>query len=79
MIQSHVDGILSTTLEALESTRLAGLLFFFPLRVAGARAVSVEQKANVLGMLKEISRRSFVVADAFVMDLEDNWKLNSAA
>lgn len=73
-IQIHVSAILSETTNALRTTNLAGLLFFFPLRVAGARAVSSEHKNLILGMLKEISKRSFVVADAFVSDLENLWR-----
>lgn len=75
-IQYHVDGILRTVAEALQTTNLAGLLFFFPLRVAGARAESLEHKKLILGMLKEISNRSFVVAGAFVKDLESLWDMN---
>lgn len=71
-IQTHVTNIL-TNLELGLRTNLAGILFFFPLRVAGARAWSTEQKASILGMLKEISSRAFVVADAFVLDLNTLW------
>lgn len=75
-VQSHVNGILSTTLVALRSTNLSGVLFLFPLRVAGARAVSVDHKKLILSMLKEVSGRNFVVANAFVVDLEDLWDIN---
>jgi uncharacterized membrane protein len=72
-IQMHVCGILTRTKMALHITKLAGLLFFFPLRVAGARAVAVEHRLLIVEMLKDISRRNFVVADAFVHDLENLW------
>jgi hypothetical protein len=49
-------------------------LLFFPLRVAGARAACREETSLILEMLKEISRRGFVVANAFTVDLEELWK-----
>lgn len=72
-VQFHVNEILNTATEALLTTNLAGILFFFPLRVAGARAVTSIQKALILGMLREISKRSYIVADAFVEDLQGLW------
>jgi hypothetical protein len=61
------------TEQALRSTSLAGILFFFPLRVAGARSrSSVVNQARILIMLKEVRKRNFVVADAFVEDLENH-------
>jgi hypothetical protein len=75
-IEHHVDMILSKTQVALETTNLGGVLFFFPLRVAGARATCQGEKTMILEMLKEISRRSFVVADAFKTDLEELWQNN---
>jgi len=41
--------------------------------VAGARAVKEDDRAAILQMLAEISTRSFVVAEAFKMDLENLW------
>jgi hypothetical protein len=72
-IQAHVTGILTNTKLALNKTNLAGILLFFPLRVAGARTKCDLQKHDILEMLGEISMRSFVVADAFREDLEGLW------
>jgi hypothetical protein len=72
-IQSHVTGILTNVELGLRTTKLAGIFFFFPLRVAGARATSPWQKATILEMLKEISSRAFVVAGAFVLDMNTLW------
>ncbi|KAL5317137.1 hypothetical protein ACEPPN_014231 [Leptodophora sp. 'Broadleaf-Isolate-01'] len=72
-IQAHVCSIISQTMLALSTTNLAGALFVFALRVAGARAVKEEQRREILGMLAEISTRSFVVAEAFKADLEELW------
>ncbi len=72
-LQTHVRLILFQTQLALKTTNLAGALFVFPLRVAGARAQSELQRDNILAMLVEISGRSFVVAEAFRSDLEEFW------
>jgi hypothetical protein len=68
-----VDKILSDTKLALNNTNLGGVLYFFPLRVAGARVTSKEEAEGIVTMLKEISKRSFVVAEAFVLDLKALW------
>ncbi|EPE33622.1 hypothetical protein GLAREA_06635 [Glarea lozoyensis ATCC 20868] len=73
-IQNHVNAILSNAELALRTTRLVGILFFFPLRVAGARAKTIGQRSKILRMLGDISKRSFVVADAFVADLDGVWE-----
>jgi hypothetical protein len=72
-IQTHVEGILTNTEIALNKTNLAGILLFFPLRVAGARTKCELQKKDILEMLGEITKRSFVVADAFREDLTGLW------
>ncbi|KAE8448722.1 hypothetical protein EG329_008937 [Mollisiaceae sp. DMI_Dod_QoI] len=73
VIQAHVSSILVSIEVALKTTNLAGILFFFPLRVAGARAWTSDQKSTIIKTLKEISCRAFVVADAFVLDLSTLW------
>lgn len=74
VIQSHVDMILEKTQIALKSTNLSPVLFFFPLRVAGARATTIRETESILEMLQEISRRSFPVAHVFADDLTSLWK-----
>jgi hypothetical protein len=72
-VQQHVTEILDTTQNALEKTNMVGVLFFFPLRVAGARARIQEQKLQILELLRRISKANFVAADAFVEDLTQLW------
>ncbi|KAG0647606.1 Uncharacterized protein D0Z07_6868, partial [Hyphodiscus hymeniophilus] len=72
-IQYHVSSILLETEIALRTTDLAGVLYFFPLRVAGARITSREEGAAIVAMLEKISWRSFIVAGAFVSDLKTVW------
>ncbi|RFU34913.1 hypothetical protein B7463_g1372, partial [Scytalidium lignicola] len=73
VIQFHVTNILDLAELILHTTRLSRVLLFFPLRVAGARARTTLQKGMILLMLKEISTRSFIVADAFTTDLQRLW------
>jgi len=77
IIQAHVIAILSTTELALKTTNLGGVLFFYPLRVAGARARCAYQRKGILKMLGEISG-SFVVANAFTGDLKALWSSNGS-
>lgn len=72
-IQVHVHEILQQTEAALKSTHLAGILFFFPLRNAGARARSAAQRGTILLMLRQIAERSFASAQAFSEDLRSLW------
>jgi hypothetical protein len=75
LIETHVSAILSGTKDALNLTNLGGLLFLFPLRVVGARTTFLEQNAAIITMLREISKRSFVVADSISSDLDELWRL----
>ncbi|KAF7597155.1 hypothetical protein BBP40_009494 [Aspergillus hancockii] len=72
-VQNHVDAILGNTEIALKTTNLAAVLFFFPLRVAGARVTTIRETESIRAMLGEISVRGFVVADAFTADLTSLW------
>jgi Fungal specific transcription factor domain len=73
-VQAHVKAILGMVATALNETNLAGILFLFPLRVAGARAQSLEHRVEIARMLGIITQKGFVVADAFTMDLEGLWE-----
>ena len=78
-VQAHVKAILGMVATALNETNLAGILFLFPLRVAGARAQSLEHRFEIARMLRIITRKGFVVADAFTMDLDELWERKAAA
>ena len=75
-IQAHVSAILTMVGKALKEGTLAAILFFFPLRVAGARARTLERRHEISVLLHLISNKGFVVADAFVTDLGDLWGKN---
>jgi hypothetical protein len=74
VVQNHVDNILRMTEISLKTANLAAVLFFFPLRVAGARVTTARETESICGMLGEISMRGFVVADAFTADLKSVWR-----
>lgn len=74
VVQHHVDEILRMTEISLKTANLAAVLFFFPLRVAGARVTTARETGLIRAMLGEISMRGFVVADAFTADLKSVWR-----
>ena len=71
-IDEHVACILSTCRQLLDE-RCAGLVLFFPLRVAGARARDFWSQGEILRLLGVIAQRGFMVAQSFVEDLSDLW------
>ena len=75
-IQNHVTAILNGSETALNKTNIAGILLFFPLRVAGARARTAVEQQSILSMLHQIELRNFIVAGAFVQDLKELWHRN---
>jgi hypothetical protein len=75
VVQAHVINILANIEVALQ-TNLAAICFFFPLRVAGARVWLKEQKMLILSFLGDISRRAYIVADAFILDLNTLWVMD---
>jgi hypothetical protein len=79
VIQSHVDVIIATTADAMKTTNLSPALFFFPLRVAGARVTSARETSLILELLQQISKTSFPVADAFTEDLKSLWEWKNIA
>lgn len=72
MIDWHVKEILRISHELL-AQGVAGVLLFFPLRVAGARATDPDSRSTIIEVLRTTKRRGFVVAEAFVTDLLDLW------
>ncbi|KAH2911908.1 hypothetical protein KXW25_002174 [Aspergillus fumigatus] len=74
VVQNHVDAILRMAEIALKTTALAAVLFFFPLRVAGARVTAAAETESIHAMFRDISARGFVVADAFTADLRSLWR-----
>jgi hypothetical protein len=71
-IQQHVQKMLTASTVALKTSNLSALLFLFPLRIAGARAVNIEQRTQIQGLLAEIAC-NFKAAEAFISQLRALW------
>jgi len=71
-IELHVSEILRISLELL-NLGVSGVLLFFPLRVAGARATDAWSRNTILDLLHITARRGFIVAEAFRVDLSNLW------
>lgn len=71
-IADHVASILLLSHELLLHGA-AGILLFFPLRVAGARAWDSCTQAEILRLLRTVVQRGFAVALSFVEDLSGLW------
>jgi hypothetical protein len=71
-IDWHVSEILRLSQELL-AIGVSGVLLFFPLRVAGARAIDETSRTVILDLLHTTARRGFIVAEAFTTDLSDLW------
>lgn len=76
-MNSQVDDLCVLLRTALRRTNLAGILLFWPLRVAGAKSVRPDQALQVLGMLREIQERGFAVAQSFEDVLVEKWRQKS--
>jgi hypothetical protein len=68
----HVSEILRLSQELL-ALGVSGILLFFPLRVAGARAMDQLSRDTILDLLHTTARRGFIVAEAFTVDLSALW------
>jgi hypothetical protein len=75
-INWHVSEILRISQELL-ILGVSGILLFFPLRVAGARAIDACTKTIILDLLQTTARRGFIVAQAFTLDLSELWASQS--
>ena len=74
-IDWHTHNILRLSRELL-ACGVAGVLLFFPLRVAGARVQSSREREDILDLLHAVVQRGYVVADAITSDLEELWSCN---
>ncbi|KAL5444418.1 hypothetical protein PMIN06_008429 [Paraphaeosphaeria minitans] len=71
-IDLHVSRILHYS-RSLLAHGTSGILLFFPLRVAGARAIDSSSRQEILSLFQITSQRGFVVAEALVDDLLELW------
>ena len=72
-IQENVNVIISLVEKALRTTRIAGFSLLWPVRVAGGRSITEDQRSRVLKMLREIEKRGFVVAGGVEGLIREKW------
>jgi hypothetical protein len=72
-IEWHTHEILRLSRELL-GIGIAGVLLFFPLRVAGARVQSAHDMNEILALFHIVLRRGYAVADALTADLSELWE-----
>ncbi|KAM0273927.1 hypothetical protein ACHAQH_008131 [Verticillium albo-atrum] len=75
-VATHCETIVGCAREALRERSLSPLLLLYPLRVAGARAWTVEEQRVVDGLFTEVGRE-FVVAEAFLGELREIWQVRN--
>ena len=77
-VQENVQQIIAMITTALQCSNLAGPIFLFPLRVAGAR-VQERQSSTILWLLNEVSNRGFVVANTVSAELGERWSMTNSS
>ena len=73
----HVSMILSLGRKILDDG-ISGIFLLFPLRVAGARAIEMGLRRNIVELLQTTSKRGFTVANAIENDLVQLWASKDA-
>jgi hypothetical protein len=71
-IEWHMRQVLRLSRELL-AAGVAGVLLFFPLRVAGARVRDAHDMHEVLSLFRSVLQRGYAVADALITDLSELW------
>lgn len=72
-ISEHLTTILYLSGEVLCHSKIPGVMLFFPVTVAGARARTVAQKSEILDLLDQVFRKGFVVANRIRDNLLERW------
>ncbi|OJD32480.1 c6 finger domain-containing protein [Diplodia corticola] len=73
-VKSHVASILNAVEIAVRHTRLCGLLFLFPLRVAAARATDPLEHKRIMDAFKYIGQHGFDIVRLFQQEVQEVWK-----
>ncbi|KAJ5103110.1 fungal-specific transcription factor domain-containing protein [Penicillium argentinense] len=77
-IQTHVLRILDLTPHLLNKSNFAEVMYLFPLRVAGARAVDFVTRSKVIGLARRIAERGFRVTERVLSDLQLLWRFRDS-
>ncbi|KAK4869244.1 hypothetical protein LT330_006244 [Penicillium expansum] len=72
-ISEHLTTILYLSGEVLRNSKIPGVMLFFPVTVAGARAWTTDQQSEILNLLNLVFRKGFVVANKIRDGLLERW------
>jgi hypothetical protein len=72
-ISEHLSSILYLSGEVLHHSKIPGVMLFFPVTVAGARAQKVDQQSEILDLLDLVAGKGFVVANKIRGGLLQRW------
>ncbi|KAJ5152641.1 uncharacterized protein N7482_009119 [Penicillium canariense] len=69
----HLSTILYLSAEVLRHSKIPGVMLFFPVTVAGARARTIDQRFEILNLLDLVFSKGFVVANKIRDNLLERW------
>ncbi|KAJ5371884.1 hypothetical protein N7517_003890 [Penicillium concentricum] len=72
-VSEHLNSILYLSGEVLRHSKIPGVMLFFPITVAGARARTLDQQSEILNLLDLVFRKGFVVANKIRGGLLGRW------
>lgn len=72
-VDKHVATILGLSQSLLSDTFIPGVLLLFPLRMAGAHVFESRAQEEILGTIRKIGQKGFIVADRIEVDLQEFW------
>lgn len=69
--RQHISRIVTLLKGLCKDLTISGVLFLFPLRVAGSLATDADTKAQIFQLLDTVHRQGFVVAERVRIDLAE--------
>lgn len=69
----HVASIIKGTNIAINETKLCGLLFLYPLRVAAARAIEPAEQEQITDAFDKIGQQGFAIVQVFQQEIKEVW------
>lgn len=72
-VDKHVASILDLSQTLLSDTCIPAVLLLFPLRMAGIHVFESHMQVKVLGTIRKIRQKGFIVSDRIEVDLQEFW------
>ncbi|KAE8342423.1 hypothetical protein BDV24DRAFT_173738 [Aspergillus arachidicola] len=72
-VDKHVATILDLSQSLLSDTYIPAVLLLFPLRMAGAHVFQSHAQQKLLGTIRKIRQKGFIVSDRIEVDLQEFW------